>query len=138
MRRLFFKSLVRGFTLAEVLVVVIIIGVLASLTIPRYQIAVESIRAKEGVQILIALLGTERDYLIENGVYTNDLNQLGIEIPASPNFNSPSWCAFPSVCSSYGGSIQRRDNSYTLYISQEGEITCTGGNGICTKMGYPT
>ena len=48
-----------GFTLLELLIVVIIIGVLASLAIPQFAAAVDRSRETEGVNILSAILTGE-------------------------------------------------------------------------------
>lgn len=51
-----------AFTLTEVVAVIIIIGVLANLALPRYHIFVERMRAAEGMQILTALLGAQNAF----------------------------------------------------------------------------
>ena len=57
----------KGFTLLEILIVIIIIGVLAGLAIPAYQAAVEKSRAQEALTSLAAT----RQSLIRYGATTN-------------------------------------------------------------------
>ena len=126
----------KAFTLTEIMIVIIVIATLAVLVIPRYQTTVEHLRSREGVNILIALFGAEREYFIDNNSFTEDISDLGIDIPTSVNFDPPTWCAAPGVCVFSGGSIRSKNAGYTLYINQDtAGITCSGGP-ICKKMGY--
>ena len=52
----------RGFTLLELLMVVIIIAILASIALPQYVRATEKMRASEALQILGAARGAEDRY----------------------------------------------------------------------------
>lgn len=78
-----------GFTLLEVIIVIIIVGVLASLALPRFFRTIEFSRSTEafsGLQVLRG--GMERCYLGRNFVYTNctPISTLDVEDPgASPN-----------------------------------------------------
>ena len=129
-----------GFTLLETIVVIIIIGTIAALAIPRYFSATEAVRSREGVGILIALLGSQNRYSLENaGAFTNTLANLDITIPGSPNFNAPNVFAAVNPGDD-AANIQRSGGpygTYTLTISRAGTVTCAGGTGgICGKIGY--
>ena len=62
----FFES---GFTLAELLIVVVILGILASLTIPRFFPQAEKSRVAEALGMLSAIRQGEEAYRLENGAY---------------------------------------------------------------------
>ena len=71
----------RAFTLIELLVVVLIIGILASIALPQYQKAVERSKAGQVLGLLKAVgQAFEANYL-ENGQYTNSLDDLAVNIP---------------------------------------------------------
>ena len=76
----------KGFTLAEVLIVVVIIGVLAALIIPRFTGQSERAVVAEAVSMLSAIRQAEEAYNLGNGSYTNDLNLLDINIPGGIKF----------------------------------------------------
>ena len=127
----------KAFTLFEILIVVIILGVLAAVVLPRYT-RTEKIIASEGAQTLTALLGAQQRYALENnGVYSGNTANLDITLPTTSSyFFLPVAQADPNQL----GMILRKTGAYTLYISSAGVITCasvvdpSGAN--CQSAGY--
>jgi len=60
-----------GFTLIEVLVVVMIIGILASLAVPQYYKSIERDKASEAVNLMMALKSAQDRYKAKYGAYCN-------------------------------------------------------------------
>ncbi len=58
-----------GFTLIELIVVVIIVGLLASIALPQYAAFVERARATEAISAIGAVKTAEQTYRIETGSY---------------------------------------------------------------------
>ena len=132
------KNRTEGFTLTEIMVVVIIVGVLASVTLPRFTGVMERFRAAEGVQILTALLLAQKAYEAEYGVYSAVLADLDVSIDRAENFNLPPSVANPADPEANPIATITRTGSYTLGINEEGTISCTnGGMGFtCAQAGY--
>ena len=61
----------KGFTLVELMIVVIIVGILAAVAIPMYQGATERAKASEAVAALGTIRGALRVYYAEHGTYVN-------------------------------------------------------------------
>lgn len=69
----------KGFTLLELLVVVLIIGVLTLIVVPQYLRAVARARISEMVMLASRLHEEEKSYFLVNGQYASDLSKLDID-----------------------------------------------------------
>ena len=128
----------RGFTLLEIMVTIIIIGVIAVIAIPRFNYAVEKTKSAEGVHILESLREAQKAYYFEHESYANSLEGQQLEIDpndfVSKNFNTPEI----SNDSNKVASIKRNESpGYILSIDEAGNISCSAGSSdICKKIGY--
>jgi prepilin-type N-terminal cleavage/methylation domain-containing protein len=75
----------KGFTLVELAVVIVIIGVLAAFGVPKFLTSVEKSKAAEAWNYLSAVQSAQERYLAQNGVYTSDLTQLDTTL-VSPQY----------------------------------------------------
>ena len=69
-----------GFTLIELMIVVVIIGIIASVAYPSYQNSVTKTRRAEGQAVLLDIMNAEERYYTENNTYTTtlaDVNKSG-------------------------------------------------------------
>jgi len=73
------KRNTKGFTLMEVLIVVIVLAVLAGLAVPMYSSSVEKSRKAEALATLAALRQSEIRFFAQNNTYTNNLAQLDFD-----------------------------------------------------------
>ena len=75
-----------GFTLIELMIVVVIIGILAALAIPRFMQATVKSRQSEAKGILKQIYTMERTFRQETGAYSVDLNGIGVEVPLNAEY----------------------------------------------------
>jgi type IV pilus assembly protein PilE len=74
----FIKS-ASGFTLTELLVVIVIIGILVGLAVPRYLNTTTRAKATEAKLMLKEAYSLQKAYYLENDVYANTLGAIGFE-----------------------------------------------------------
>ncbi len=70
----------KGFTLVELLVVVLIIGILAAIAVPQYQVAVMKSRVAQIISAISSIAQAQEVYYLANGHYTDTLNDLDIDV----------------------------------------------------------
>lgn len=73
----------KGFTMLELLMVVIIIGILATLALPQYMGFIEKARATEAISTIGTIRTAQNLYKLETGTYSSDINALAITVPTS-------------------------------------------------------
>lgn len=71
------KQIQRGFTLIEVMITLLIIGILASIAYPSYVDYVREGRRSEGIALMSNIMNAQERYFIENRQYVTTLDSLG-------------------------------------------------------------
>ena len=121
----------KGFTLLELLMVVIIIAILASIALPQYLRVSERSRASEALTILGALRASELRFKAQsaNNVYFSPLavNGLDIDIPGFGLPNSTLWTfsVNGAVAGSNGRATRVTNAANTIDIDLDNGATCT-------------
>ncbi len=132
----------KAFTLIELIFVVVIVGILATLAAPRFFHTVEKSRIAEATQILETLRNAQEVYKLEHdGAYAAALTDLDVDVTTSPsrNFGLPEVFDSPEPLAS----IERDAGGYqyTLSIDTDGTVRCGGTvspTGICARLGCPS
>jgi prepilin-type N-terminal cleavage/methylation domain-containing protein len=85
-----------GFTLLELLIVVVIIAILASIALPGYIRAAEKARASEALQLLGAIRSAQNRYKAQSdaNAFTSVISDLDTEMPTG---GTRAWGASPTL-----------------------------------------
>lgn len=75
-----------GFSLVELTIVVVILGVLAMMAVPRYATLVERAKSTEAYTYLAHVEKAQEIYRARHGVYADSLAKLSIQIPDPQHF----------------------------------------------------
>ena len=76
------KNINKGFTLVELMVAVVIIGILASIVVPSYQDFLRKGRRAAAQAVLMDVAQKQQQYLLDARSYAADLSTLNISVPA--------------------------------------------------------
>lgn len=149
-----------GFTLVEMLVVVLIIGILSSVAIPNYTRSIEKSRATEAMNMVKALNDAVYAYAAERNACPPSFSKLLVEVPgnktsdtvvtgkyfkymlnAATNAPIPGTTCGGVVAERTSGDIYRIWNPYSTAGGKR-TLACNGdtarAQNICKSMGLAT
>ena len=122
------KSKQSGFTLVELAIVIVIIGVLASFGVPRFRDAVERSKAGESLNYLSAVRAAQERFHAREGTYADQMSDLDISIPTPKYF---------TVGDIGAGTTDDLEDSWKLTLTRVGASAGYGPYTVTfTEQGY--
>lgn len=121
----------KGFSLVELMIVVLIIGLLAAIVFPQYQKYMFKSRRAEARTLLTQIAGRQEQFFVDNRRYTDDFTQLGYPAPDSVTSDNGYYTVtieagdfdpaapYTYMLTATSGGIQASDECATLTIDQD-------------------
>lgn len=126
-----------GFTLLELLVVVIIVGILATIAVPSFTRAMERARQSEAAAFLDTVKTAEEAYYQENQKYTPTFTLLMVDKPANDSTKHYFRYTLTATDTTFTASAIRKSGTdtgknpnysgpYTVSLNEQGVLSTTG------------
>ncbi len=120
-----------GFTLVELAVVIVIIGVLAAFGVPRFIKSVEKSKASEAFEYLAGVRTAQERYQSQYGTYATNVTDLDIKASPPKYFTVP-----PQFTAADTSSLA---DSWTLTLTRSGASAGYGAYTVAfTETGFDT
>lgn len=100
-----------GFTLIELMIVIALIGVLATIAIPQFQEYQQKSRRSEATRTLMQIAALQEQYFLDNRSYTDDFTDLNFPVAGTVTTESGYYAITIDVPDPY---------SYTLTATPQG------------------
>jgi len=128
----------RGFTLFELLIVIMIVGILSGLGFSQFTKFVEKSRVAEAKLILGNIRTSERAYYLANFGYTSDMDTVGGNAPtacvsthyfsyAVTAASAADFTALATRCTDSNGKFPAGTEAYTINVNATGDFAGSAG-----------
>ncbi|MDP2920862.1 MAG: prepilin-type N-terminal cleavage/methylation domain-containing protein [Candidatus Omnitrophota bacterium] len=130
----------QGFTFIELLVVVIIVGIFLAIALPVFTKNIEKSKTGEAITTLNLIRMAEKDYFLDNNIYTSDISKLIIDDTSLPDGSNRyfDYTILPGAgANNFTAKAARRDGPYGpsgtgdyYTIDKDGAIDSSNGHFI--------
>lgn len=129
----------KGFSLVELAVVVIIIGVLAAFGVPRFRDAVERSKASEAFSFLASVRSAQERFQARQGVYATTMGALDISVSPPKFFVEGTTKAAIGVATAFTPTVVGTNPGWKLTLLRQASSSSYGEYSVIfTEDGFDT
>lgn len=127
----------KGFTLVELIVVLIVIGILTTFAVPQFAVTKERALDREVISTLGIIRAAERAYRMEESAFypasgtTSDINTINTTLRLSLPFVSPSWTYSVGGISTATRTAGSRIRIWSMDAANDDEVAALSCSGSC-------
>ena len=137
------KKRSKGFTLVELVIAVLIIGVIAAIAVPTYFKAVEKSRASEAISVLGTIAKAQQRNKLQSNGYTDTIDELDITLKDYSTGTNATGSDFDTEFFDFvlgeatTSALRKGSEDYTITVNYEtNELTCSPAeNKVCIALG---
>ncbi len=138
------KTLQKGFTLIELMIVVAIIGILAAIAIPAYQDYTIRAQVSEGLTLASDIKAGVAEYMAQTGSWPLDLAEAGVASAGASDSKAARYVAeidvgTGTITITYGRDVNARIDGSTLalqpLVNPNGDVVWLCGNADAPTAG---
>lgn len=133
----------KAFTLIELLVVVLIIGILAAIALPQYQVSVDKTRFTELIMVARSIKNSQELFYLTNGTYATKFSDIDIDMPSGGSLtadeseyqypNGNKYRLLHNGVKAIGYNYKTLYNNYEIYLDHTGDAAA--GRAFCFTGG---
>ncbi|MBI5196347.1 MAG: prepilin-type N-terminal cleavage/methylation domain-containing protein [Nitrospirae bacterium] len=121
-------KIIKGFTLVELTVIIVIIGVLAAFAVPRYRDAAERSKAREAFNYLASVRASQERFHARQHTYAGAITSMDMRMGA------PKYFKVGQVTAGNSGNIE---DSWSLTLTRQGSTAGYGAYTVTfTEQGF--
>ena len=124
----------RGFTLVEITLVVVIVGLLAALAVPNMQRVRRDVKVTEAMADIRILAGTMRDYRLVNGSFPPDLDAIGMTDHLDPWGNAFGYLLIEGQFGVYPPGQTPKQDQFLRPINTDFDVYSFGPDGESSDL----
>lgn len=127
----FMTATIKGFTLIEVMIVVVIIGILSAIAYPNYSEYVRRGARADAMTLLLDAANKQEQFFVDNRAYSNDLEAIGVPTATENGYfnvtlENVTSDTFRIVATAAAGPVQGDEQCPALTIDELGVRGVTG------------
>lgn len=126
-----------AFSMLEIIVVIVMIGIMLTVALPKYNRAVEKSRQAEALANLAAIRGAQMRYYAQTGSWAQGFASLDAEEPLDPQQYFSYYIVYPPAGDPLTVASAVRNNeknccfgAYTVYAASSGKISKASAAGF--------